>query len=126
MKLLFAVALGGAVGAVARYQTMVWVSRWLGSGFPFGTLFVNVAGSFLMGLFIELLAVRLGGTLQWRAFVAVGVLGAFTTFSTFALDVAVLYERGQLLAVGAYLAASVALSILALFAGLWTLRNLLT
>ena len=126
MKLLFAIALGGAIGAVARYQTMVWLTRWLGSGFPFGTLFINVTGSFLMGLFIELLAVRLGGTLQWRAFVAVGVLGAFTTFSTFSLDAVVLYERGQLLAAGAYLAASVSLSILALFAGLWTLRTLLT
>ena len=125
MKLLLAVALGGAIGAVARYQAMVWFTRWLGSGFPFGTLFVNVAGSFAMGLFIELLAVRLGSTLQWRAFVAVGVLGAFTTFSTFALDVAVLYERGQLLSAGAYLAASVALSILALFAGLWTLRTVM-
>ena len=81
MKLLLAIALGGAVGAVARYQTMVWLARWLGSGFPFGTLFVNAAGSFAMGLFIELLAVRLGGTLQWRAFVAVGVLGASPTRS---------------------------------------------
>ena len=72
------------------------------------------------------LAVRLGGTLQWRAFVAVGVLGAFTTFSTFSLDAVVLYERGQLLAAGAYLAASVSLSILALFAGLWALRTVLT
>ena len=78
------------------------------------------------GLFIEFLAVRLGGTLQWRAFVAVGVLGAFTTFSTFSLDAVVLYERGQLLAAGAYLAASVSLSILALFAGLWALRTVLT
>jgi len=126
MKVMLAVALGGALGAVARYQTSVWFTRWLGSGFPYGTLFVNVAGSFIMGVFIELLALKLSGSQELRAFFAIGVLGAFTTFSSFSLDVVVLYERGNLLAAGGYVAGSVVLSIAGLFAGLWVVRNLVT
>ena len=124
MKLMLAVALGGAIGAVARFQTVGLFARWFGIGFPHGTLFVNVLGSFVMGLFVELLAIKLNGSPEWRAFFAIGVLGAFTTFSSFALDVSVLTERGNLLAAGAYVALSVVLAVAGLFTGLWVMRSL--
>lgn len=125
MKLLLAVALGGAIGAVARYQTVIWVTRWSGSAFPLGTLAVNVAGAFTMGACIELLAARFPDAAAGRAFATAGVLGAFTTFSAFALDAVVLVERGAWAAAAAYVVLSLLLSILALGAGLWTLRALL-
>jgi fluoride exporter len=126
MKLILAVALGGAIGAVARYQSIGALTRWLGVGFPYGTLFVNVLGSFAMGLFVEFLVTKLNSSPEIRAFFAVGVLGAFTTFSSFALDVSVLTERANLLAAGAYVALSVVLSIAGLFFGLWLMRSILT
>lgn len=125
MKMLLAVALGGAVGAVARYKTIGWVAHLTGPGFPWGTLTVNVLGSFIMGVLIETGARRQVLTPELRALIAVGGLGAFTTFSSFALDVATLWERGETGPVAAYVAASTALSILALFAGLWAVRQVL-
>jgi len=126
MKMLLAVALGGALGAVARYKTVGWVAQLMGHGFPWGTLVVNVVGSFAMGVLVELGALKLNLAPEVRAFLAVGVLGAFTTFSTFSLDVATLWQRGDVMATGAYVAASAALSILALFAGLAVVRAVLT
>ena len=126
MKLILAVALGGAIGAVARYQSVGALTRWFGLGFPYGTLFVNVLGSFLMGLFVEFLVTKLNSSPEMRAFFAVGVLGAFTTFSSFAMDVSVLTERANLLAAGAYVALSVVLSIAGLFFGFWLMRSILT
>ncbi len=125
MKMLLAVAVGGAIGAVARYKTIGWVSHVAGHGFPWGTLTVNVVGSFLMGALIEAAALKQFMTPELRALLAVGVLGAFTTFSSFALDVATLWERGDSGATAAYIAASTACSILALFAGLWTVKQVL-
>lgn len=125
MYLLIAVALGGAFGAIARFLSTEWFARSLGTGFPFGTLFVNVVGSFVMAVIVELLATKLSANLELRAFLAVGLLGSFTTFSTFSHDVAVLYERGNLLAAGGYMGASVTVSLLALFSGLWITRTIL-
>lgn len=125
MKMFLAVALGGAIGAVARYKTVGWIGHIAGHGFPWGTLAVNVVGSFLMGVLIEAGSLRQFLTPELRALLAVGVLGAFTTFSSFALDVAVLWERGETGTTAAYIAASTALSILGLFAGLWTVRQVL-
>ncbi len=125
MKLILAVALGGVIGAVARHQSVALLTRLAGDGFPYGTLFVNVAGSFLMGLLIGFFAERFEVGPELRAFLMVGVLGAFTTFSSFALDVSVLTGRGGYLAAGLYVVLSVALSIGSLFAGLWLVRRLL-
>jgi len=125
MNLIFAIALGGAIGAVARFQSVGLLTRWLGLGFPYGTLFVNIIGSFVLGLFVEFLVAKLNSSPELRAFFAVGVLGAFTTFSSFALDVAVLSDRGNLLAAGVYVAVSVVLSIAGLFFGLWLMRSFL-
>jgi len=126
MKMLLAVAIGGAIGAVARYKTVGWVGHLAGGGFPWGTLTVNVVGCFLMGVLIEAGALKQVLTAELRGFIAVGILGAFTTFSSFALDVATLWERGDAAPAAAYIAASTALSILALFAGLWSIRQVLT
>ncbi|MGS4947197.1 fluoride efflux transporter CrcB [Meridianimarinicoccus sp. RP-17] len=110
------VAAGGAIGAAARYLAGVAVMRAAGPGFPWGTLAVNVAGSFLMGVLIVTLA-HLGGT-RFAPFLAVGVLGGFTTFSSFSLDAVTLYERGALGAAAGYVGGSVVLSLAGLVAGL--------
>ena len=113
-----AIALGGAVGALSRHYMAAAVSRAFGLGFPYGTLTVNVVGCFLMGLLVEALALRFSITPEARGFLAVGLLGGFTTFSAFSLEVALLYERGQLLLAALYVVASVVLSVAALFGGL--------
>ncbi len=125
MKMLVAVALGGALGAVGRYLVMSAVALWFGLSFPWGTLTVNVVGSFAMGALIEISALVWSPSPELRALLAVGVLGAFTTFSTFSLDVVALIGRGAHTAAGAYIALSVVLSIAALFAGLHLFRSLL-
>ncbi|MHC4917835.1 MAG: CrcB family protein, partial [Planctomycetota bacterium] len=88
MKMLLAVAAGGAVGAVGRYLVMIQVGYWLGTAFPFATLAVNVIGSFALGLLVGLMALAWSPPAELRALLVVGVLGAFTTFSTFSMDVA--------------------------------------
>ncbi len=125
MKLLLLACAGGAVGSGARYLVGVGVSRIVGvtSGFPWATLCVNVVGSFLMGFFIEMLALKLSGSQELRTFFATGVLGGFTTFSAFSLDFATLLSRKQEFAAGSYLVSSVGLSFLALFAGLMLARQ---
>lgn len=121
---LLLVAAGGAIGAAMRHLVNLAALRMMGPSFPWGTLTVNVAGSLAMGIFIELLARRFGASNELRLFVATGVLGGFTTFSAFSLDVAVLYERGAASVAFGYAAASVIVSIAALFAGLWLARTL--
>ena len=122
MKLLLLAATGGALGAGARHLSNVLFGRMLGAGFPWHTVFVNVVGSFAMGLLITSLALRFSGSLETRTFLATGLLGGFTTFSAFSLDFATLVERGQWSSAVAYAGGSVVLSITALFVGLWTAR----
>ncbi|MBO6719896.1 MAG: fluoride efflux transporter CrcB [Rhizobiaceae bacterium] len=120
---LLVVAAGGAVGAALRHLANLAALRFAGLTFPWGTLTVNIVGSFLMGVFIEWLARRVGASAELRLFVATGILGGFTTFSAFSLDVAVLWERGAHAAAAGYVAASVAGAIAALFAGLMFART---
>ncbi len=115
---LIYVALGGAIGASLRHLVNLASLRMLGPNLPWGTLAVNVLGSFVMGLFIEFLARRLGGSPELRLLVATGLLGGFTTFSAFSLDFAGLWERGAVSTAFLYAAGSVVFSITALFAGL--------
>lgn len=124
MKLILAIAAGGAVGAVLRHLVNVQTVLWFGSGFPWGTLFVNVAGCFLMGLLVEASALLWSPGPVLRGMIAVGFLGALTTFSSFSLDAAFLYERGALFAAAGYVMASVIFSIGAFFAGLALVRAL--
>ena len=121
---LILVAVGGAIGASLRHLVNLASLRLAGPGFPWGTMAVNVAGSFAMGVFVELLARRLNASNELRLFIATGVLGGFTTFSAFSLDFAVLWERGVALSALAYAITSVIGSILALFLGLWLARSI--
>lgn len=121
---LFLVMLGGALGAGARHLTGRAMLALFGSGFPYATLTVNLIGGLLMGLLAGTL-VRIGGASEaWRLFVAVGVLGGFTTFSSFSLDVVTLIERGAVSLALFYVLLSVLGSILALFAGLSLTRTM--
>lgn len=119
---LLQVALGGAIGASARYLTGVAVMRAVGPGFPWATLGVNILGSFLMGLFVVAAAQR--GLTGWSPLVMTGVLGGFTTFSAFSLDAYALYERGLAGQAAAYVLASVLLALAGLAAGLAVGRGL--
>ncbi len=118
------VAIGGAMGSAARYLSALAATRLFGPAFPWGTLFVNLFGSFLMGVVVEVLARRFDASNELRLLLAVGVLGGFTTFSSFTLEAAVLAERGSLALAFAYVAGSVLLGLSALFAGLALARSL--
>lgn len=126
MNMIIAVAAGGAMGAVGRYFVSGRLMHVLGAEFPFGTLAINVIGGLLMGVLVEASALKfnIGGEL--RAFLVVGLLGGFTTFSSFSLEVVLLLERHQTLAAGAYVLASVVLSVGALFAGMSVMRSVLS
>ena len=117
------VALGGAIGAALRHLTNGTALRLFGPGFPFGTLAVNVVGSLLMGLLFVALTERGAG--RFSPFVLTGILGGFTTFSAFSLETLALLERGQAIAASAYVAASVGLSLLAVFVGVSLARGVL-
>jgi fluoride exporter len=118
LKMLVFVAMGGALGAVARYLTIMGVGRVLGSGFPYGTLTVNILGSFILGMLVEAFALKWHVSQEVRAMIVVGVLGAFTTFSSFSLDAILQLERGNLGGAAVYILSSVTFSVLGLFAGL--------
>ncbi|THF58300.1 fluoride efflux transporter CrcB [Ollibium composti] len=118
------VIVGGGIGAGIRHLLNMGAMRLLGSGYPWGTMIINITGSFAMGSFIELLARRFGASNELRLFVATGILGGYTTFSSFSLDFAALWERGALGPALAYVLVSVVGGILALFAAFWLVRNL--
>jgi len=126
MKIILMVAIGGAIGAVARQQSNQLIMRIFGGEFPIGTIFVNILGSFIMGLLFELFASKITLSDEWRSLIFTGVLASFTTFSSFALDVALLSERNEYYYALCYIGMSVVLSIGALFVGLWIMRGLLT
>jgi fluoride exporter len=119
------VFLGGGIGAALRHGFNLAFARLLGTAFPYATLFENVSGSIVMGMLIALFAFKSGIPQHWQLFVTTGILGGYTTFSTFSLDVALLYERGQIGLAVLYVALSVALSIGGLFAGLAFVRNVI-
>ena len=126
MYMIIAVAAGGAIGAVSRYLVAGRVMHLLGVGFPFGTLIVNIIGGLLLGIMVEASALKfnIGGEL--RAFLMVGILGGFTTFSSFSLEVVLLMDRHQNLAAAGYVLMSVVLSVAALFGGMLAVRAVLT
>ena len=123
---LLLVALGGAAGAVARYGLGVQAARGFGAGWPYGTLIANVAGGLLMGVLAGVLALRGGADQErWRLLLGVGVLGGFTTFSAYSLEIALMVERREFASAAAYSLGSVVMSVGALFAGLMMMRRLL-
>lgn len=116
------VFVGAGIGGALRHGVNLGAARLFGFGFPFGTLIVNVLGSFLMGLFAGYFAFRTGIPQHTRLFLTTGLLGGFTTFSAFSLDAALLLERHAYWLVAAYMAGSVVASVIALFAGLSIFR----
>jgi CrcB protein len=117
--------LGGGIGSIFRHGVNQAGAALLGVNLPWGTLFVNVAGSLAMGLVAGWFAFQGGGGQMLRLFLATGVLGGFTTFSAFSLDAALLLEKGQTAAAAIYVAFSVVLAIAGVFAGLAIMRSLL-
>ena len=122
MTEILAIAAGGAIGAVARHLTVLQVTRWFGLAFPYGTLAVNVAGSLILGLLLEFLTTRYGLGGNVRTFFVVGVLGSYTTFSSFSLEVIALMERHAYGPAAVYVLANVLLSVGGLFGGLLLAR----
>jgi CrcB protein len=122
---LLAIAIGGATGAILRFWVGTGVYQWLGREFPYGTLVVNVIGSFLIGLLAETLILqRVTQALDYRAAILVGFIGAFTTFSTFSLETFYLLEQGQLHKAALNVVGSVCGCLLAVWIGLLTGRVL--
>jgi CrcB protein len=122
MGVVIAVGVGGGLGALLRYFLAGALQPPWWPGFPFGIFIVNITGGLAMGVITELAALKLQMTPEMRAFLTTGVLGGYTTFSTFSLDSALLMERGAYVQALTYIVGSVVLSILALFAGLWIIR----
>jgi CrcB protein len=124
LGLLVAIAIGGGIGSLARHYLSSGIYAVTGTAFPYGILSVNVLGGLVMGIVVELGALKLNYGLEMRAFLTTGILGGFTTFSTFSLDAALLIERGDWGLAATYMVGSVVLSVGALFAGLWLVRGL--
>ena len=124
MGTVISIAVGGAIGALGRYALSSQITHLLGPRFPWGILIVNVLGCFAMGVIAELSALSLNLSPEMRAFLTTGLLGGFTTFSAFALETALLTERGDMMNTMLYVGGSVGGSIAALFMGLALVRAL--
>ena len=129
MTMLFSIGLGGAAGAMLRFSIGSWVggwtSGWFGGAMPLGNVVINVLGSFLLGVFIQVSALAWSPSEEMRAFLVIGLLGGFTTFSAFSMEVVLLFERGRIDLAALYALGSVALAIGGLFAGLKLVRAVL-
>ncbi|CAN7317659.1 fluoride efflux transporter CrcB [Rhizobium sp. LjRoot254] len=123
MNHILLVAVGGALGSVARYLTSLATLRWFGPGYPWGTLSVNIVGGLAIGIFAELIARRFDGSQELRLFIITGILGGFTTFSAFSLEVSTMAERGDYLWAASYILLSIVISVAAVFAGLALVRS---
>ncbi len=121
---LIAIAAGGAAGALLRFWVSTGVYGWLGRGFPWGTLVVNVLGSLVMGVLYVMFMERMNVTPELRAGLLIGLLGAFTTFSTFSLETLSLIEGAQLLKAGLNILLSVSACVLATWLGVLMARSL--
>lgn len=126
MQAYLIVFLGAGIGGALRHGVNVWSARAFGLDFPHGTFIVNIVGSLAMGLIAGYFMIKNGASQPWRLFLATGILGGFTTFSSFSLDIALLYERGEFAVLALYVSASVLVAVGGLFGGLWAMRSLLS
>ncbi len=122
MSVILWIAAGGAIGSATRYAVAVASQRLVGTDFPWGTLAVNVSGCFAMGILVALAGQNFLPNQNLKAFLGIGILGGFTTFSAYSLDFWQLAERREYLAAALYGAGSVALSLVALLLGIWLTR----
>lgn len=116
------VFLGSGLGGVLRHSVNVFAPRLFSPGFPYHTLAVNIIGSFAIGLLTGYFVAKVDPGQSWRLFLMTGILGGFTTFSAFSLDIAVLYEQGGITATAIYILTSVGVSVAMLFIGLYLTR----
>jgi CrcB protein len=119
------VFIGAGIGGAIRHGVNLAAARLVGPSFPYGTLTINVVGSLVMGLCVAYFAFKGDASQPWRLFLTTGILGGFTTFSTFSLDTALLWERGDMLGTAFYVLGSVILSLIAIFLALWLGRSVL-
>jgi CrcB protein len=124
MSQVIAIAVGGAFGSVLRYGLSTWVYALAGRGFPYGTLVVNVFGCLVMGVLFVLLVERMGASAVWRAGLLIGVLGGFTTFSTFSIETFNLIEQGAMAKAAGNMAASLILCVGGTWLGVILARQL--
>ena len=124
MNLVLFIAVGGAIGAIGRHAVMITVVHLLGSGFPYGTMIVNIIGSFVLGGLVQGLNYFSSINNELHLFLIVGVLGSFTTFSAFSMDVVVLIQKNELFAAGFYILGSIVISIGGLLLGTFLFRQL--
>jgi len=122
MNTILAVAAGGAVGAVARYLLAANVTQRFGTGFPYGTLIVNLLGCLILGILTETFALKFHPPRLYQSMLATGFIGAFTTFSTFVMESVLLMERGAMLMAFLYVGLSVVLGIFAFIGGMAVIR----
>jgi CrcB protein len=121
MGVVLSVGVGGGLGALIRYFLAGWIQP-AGAQFNWGIFVVNITGGLVMGLIVEASALKLNLSPEVRAFLTTGILGGYTTFSTFSLDSALLLQKGEYMLAAGYIIGSVVLSIAALFCGLWIVR----
>lgn len=124
IKTLLFIAVGGAFGAVMRFLSQATVYELVGKTFPYGTLFVNVTGSFLMGLLSIFLVEKFNLSAEWHLAILVGVLGSFTTFSTFSIETLVLFEQGDVFKAMTNILLSIVLCIFAVWVGAYLAKQL--
>jgi len=125
MNMIFAVAAGGAIGATGRYLVGKLMLNLMGPGFPWGTFTVNIIGSFFIGFIVELMAIRFNLSHEWQGFLVIGILGGFTTFSAFSLEVGLMLEKDQFSVAALYAFGSMFMGVAALFAGIFAGRSLI-
>lgn len=124
MYMILAVAAGGAIGATGRFLMGKMMLKAMGPGFPWGTLTVNLLGSFAIGLIVTFMASRYNMSHHWQGFLVTGILGGFTTFSAFSLELGLMLERNEVTSAALYAFGSLFFGVAALFLGLYAGRYL--